>query len=573
MRVAEVAMGKVWQVSTAEVTKWLEDLNTTNLALLVVGNSFFNSATGWHDIRVYRFARAFEALGFKPLVMCRWTSAATEVAGTYDGIAFCRLTRPAHCRVPLVPSSAATVAAGIGENVADPRLIEPGSDAETVVSQPSESESDTGAAVSACLDEAPQNCSHSAYRWARELGERLGVRESARPAWRFIIRLSRAVTRLSRAAMRLARAVLRLPYRVYRLARIARSRILRVTTPMARVARNRTVRTAKWFVTPWVRYLNLPFSRDFRQVTQSLRPCFIYAADLNTLPAASRLARCRSVPLVYDSHEYFLSHSAHYWMSPVRRIIDKLTCRYIEARLIPRAHRLISVSEGLVHRFSQRFPTVNCMCVRNLPLTTAARPRNDRIRIEKNIAANARIALYIGYITGGRGVGELLQAATHLPDDIVIVFLGGGRHLEMRRREAVDRRVENRVYFLGHVPQDEVQSYAAAADCGLSLIQPTCVSYYHSLPNKMFQYAASGTPIVCSDFPDMASLVKRYDMGAVCDPTNPRAISSAIVRLLSDPVRWKEMSANGLRAARTELNWEAESRKLSFCGEFTRSHT
>ena len=190
-----------------------------------------------------------------------------------------------------------------------------------------------------------------------------------------------------------------------------------------------------------------------------------------------------------------------------------------------------------------------------------------------DISSGTRIAIYIGFITGGRGISELLQAASHLPDDIVIVFLGGGRHLGLRRQEAVDRGVDNRVYFLGHVPQEEVQSYAAAADCGLSLIQPTCLSYYNSLPNKMFQYAVSGTPMVCSDFPDMASLVKRYDMGDVCDPTNPQEISSTIVRVMSDPRRWNEMSANCLRAARNELNWEAEAQKLSFCSEFANLRT
>ena len=577
--IGESSRDNVRPVSTVELSRWIEHLNGMNLVVLVVGNSFFNGATGWHDIRVYRFARAFEALGFTPLVMCRWTTAVTEVAGTYDGIAFCRVGKTPKSPLTLTPSMVATVAPVTGMDATDTPNDGLSNNSDVHASRCSSPDSVFGAEASPRIKQASPGFATAGRLLARDVADRFGVRKSARSAWRCacrlargVIRLARGVIRLARGVIRLARGVIRLRYRIYRVARIVRSRTVRASVWTVRVARNRSSRTVRWFVAPWVRYHNLQFSRDFGQVAQSLRPCFIYAADLNTLLAASRLARSRSVPLIYDSHEYFLSHSAHSWMSPARRFIDRFTCRILEAHLVPHAYRVISVSDGLVQKFSQRFPNVTCICVRNLPLTAVMKPRNDRIRTEIDISSGTRIAIYIGFITGGRGISELLQAASHLPDDIVIVFLGGGRHLSLRRQEAVDRGVDNRVYFLGHVPQEEVQSYAAAADCGLSLIQPTCLSYYHSLPNKMFQYAVSGTPMVCSDFPDMASLVKRYDMGDVCDPTNPQEISRTIVRMLSDPKRWKAMSGNCLRAARNELNWETEANKLSFCSEFASSH-
>ena len=556
--VTESPTGKIWQVPTAEMTGWLDSLNATNLVLLVVGNPFFNSVTGWHDIRVYRFARAFEALGFTPLVMCRWTTAVTEVAGTYDGIAFRRLTKPAKLFFPPTRSVTATVSPATGLVVAATPNGRLSQKADVVGSDHAGSGSVTDSAIPARSGENPRGIAATRYRWAQDVAECLRIGESGRRVWRFIYRQ--------------ATAIIRLPFRAYRVARAARNRTFRAAKWTVRVARNHTVRAVKWIVAPWTRYLNLGFSRDFERAVRSLRPCFIYAADLNTLLPASRLARRYTVPLVYDSHEYFLSCAEHEWMNPARRFIDKLACRYLEARLIPRANRLISVSDGLVKEFSRRFPHVDCLCVRNMLPLTAASSRNNRIRAQTGISARTRIALYIGFITGGRGISELLKAVSYLPDNIVIVFLGGGRHLGLRRREAVECGVDDKVYFLGHVPQHEVLSYAAAADCGLSLIQPTCFSYYHSLPNKIFQFALSGTPMLCSDFPDMASLVKAYDMGDVCDPTEPRAISDTIVRLLSDPIRWNEMSANCLQAARTELNWESEARKLSFCTDFARSY-
>ena len=535
---------KLWLVSESEIPLWLDNFNTRNLVLLVVGNTFFNSVTGWHDIRVYRFARAFEALGFTPLVMCRWTTAATEVAGTYEGIAFYRLAKPAHWPVSSPrPGVAAMQSGSSSGSVAAVQNVGRHGNSDAVGYAHSQPEPVTRSAGQPRLGVEPLGITRAALATARDIAKFLGVLEFVRPAWRVFYRVTRASVRL--------------PFRVYKL---------------LRVARNQAVKSAKRFAVPWIRHLNLRFSEDFIQATQPLHPSFIYAADLNTLWAASRVARTRSVPLIYDSHEYFLSYAQHAWMTPTRRFIDKLVCRCLEARLIPRVVQLISVSDGLVSEFTRRFPNVKCLCVRNASSLMDAAPRNDRIRDETNISADTRIALYIGLITRGRGIIPLLQAASYLPDDIVIAFLGGGSYLDQCRSKASDLGVDDRVYFLGQVPEHEVLSYAAAADCGLSLIQPTCFSYYHSLPNKFFQYAVSGTPILCSDFPDMASLVKRHGMGDVCDPTNPREISDTIVKLLSVPSRWKEMSENCLQAARAELNWETEARKLSFCRQFARSH-
>ena len=419
--------GKLWQISEDDIPHWLERLNTTDLVLLVVGNSFFNITTGWHDIRVYRFARAFEALGFTPLVMCRWTTAATEVAGIYDGIAFRRLTKPRPLIAQTMQPGNSDTRPANNHPATDNRNTRLRGAANADESDHSSCESSTSFPLSVEPNRDPQEPPIAPRLRVRDQTESLGNPGSVNSVLRFPLRLARVIIRLLFCTYRLARAVRnRALGAARRIVRIARSRTISIATRTLRISRNRTMRAVTSIVIPWARYFNPVFSGDFKLEAQPLRPSFIYAADLNTLLAASRLAREHSVPLIYDSHEYFLSHSAHRWMSPARRFIDKLTCRFLEARLVPRTHRLISVSDGLVERFSRRFPSVKCLCVRNLPLTAAIRPRNDRIRVEVGIRAETRIALYIGFITAGRGISELLQAASHLPDDIVIVFLGGG---------------------------------------------------------------------------------------------------------------------------------------------------
>src|SRR5690606_26678005 len=86
------------------------------------------------------------------------------------------------------------------------------------------------------------------------------------------------------------------------------------------------------------------------------------------------------------------------------------------------------------------------------------------------------------------------------------------------------------------------------------------LSYKYSLPNKLFEYIAAGLPVVTSRAVEMAAIVHRYDIGAVCDETDPRSIAEAIDSVLK-PVNYTRLLKN-VERARRELNWEAEEQKL-----------
>ena len=48
---------------------------------------------------------------------------------------------------------------------------------------------------------------------------------------------------------------------------------------------------------------------------------------------------------------------------------------------------------------------------------------------------------------------------------------------------------------------------------GLCLIQPICRSYELTLPNKLFEYACAGLPILASDLPVIAGSRARLGRG------------------------------------------------------------
>ena len=129
--------------------------------------------------------------------------------------------------------------------------------------------------------------------------------------------------------------------------------------------------------------------------------------------------------------------------------------------------------------------------------------------------------------------------------------------LEIARREGV----ADRFSFFGPVPSDEVTAYAAGADLGVAPIENVCLSYYYCSPNKIFEYILSGLPVIASDFPEMSRVIRRFSLGEVFDPSDPRDIARAARAVLENPEQLRDMKRN-TRAASETYNWENESRKL-----------
>jgi glycosyltransferase involved in cell wall biosynthesis len=67
--------------------------------------------------------------------------------------------------------------------------------------------------------------------------------------------------------------------------------------------------------------------------------------------------------------------------------------------------------------------------------------------------------------------------------------------------------------------------------------------------------------VIASHLPEIARLVREYEIGEVVNPEDPAAIAAGIRCLLEDPDRYAKARANTLRAAAI-FNWEVEQEKL-----------
>jgi glycogen synthase len=287
-----------------------------------------------------------------------------------------------------------------------------------------------------------------------------------------------------------------------------------------------------------------------------------HAHDMEALPAARAAAARDRARYVYDSHEIHMS-----WGPVLRqpRLLRRIVGRW-EARLARGAAAVVTVNEAVGVVLRQRLGLRRVAVVHNcVPTYSPHDPPDDRIRKALGLPLDTRIVLCHGAFMANRG---LLETAAAMLDEGLreahLVFLGYGQGY--LAGILADPRLHGRVHLLPPVPADEVTAWVAGSDVVVIAIGTVTENGRLSTPNKLFEAIAAGVPMVVSDFGPMRSIVldqSRGPLGALCDPSSPASIASAISSILDlDPPARAELRSRILRAAHERWNWETESEKL-----------
>ncbi|MFC2078040.1 glycosyltransferase family 4 protein [Candidatus Bipolaricaulota bacterium] len=286
------------------------------------------------------------------------------------------------------------------------------------------------------------------------------------------------------------------------------------------------------------------------------QPSDVYHAhDLNTLPVAWWASRRMKGKLVYDSHEIYTEIQG----------LGKLERRYfkaIERALIKRADAVITIHDSAVDEFVARYGIPSPAIVRNCPRLRKIRDATTRLRDATGIDQKDILVLYQGGFSQYRGLPHLIEAMSHLRSDFKLVMMGWGK-IEPQLREQAARKgmLNERVYFVPPVPQDELLEWTASADVGVIPYQAVSLNNYLCLPNKLFEYMAAGLPVAASAFPELSRVIEGHNMGVTFDPEDPTSIAEGIMRIAMDPDVHARMAGNA-RDASLVYNWENEEKSL-----------
>ena len=176
------------------------------------------------------------------------------------------------------------------------------------------------------------------------------------------------------------------------------------------------------------------------------------------------------------------------------------------------------------------------------------------------------LAVFAGAFRRWHGAVHLASAIRLLRErgigDVSAVFIGAGPELPAVREAA---RGLDGIVFTGALPHDDLPAALAASDIGVAPFDaarhpPLALAFYWS-PLKIFEYMATGLPVVAPAIDRLAGLVGHGREGLLYDAAHPGALADALAAL-RDPELRARLGAAARGRAVAEYSWTAHCARL-----------
>ncbi len=280
----------------------------------------------------------------------------------------------------------------------------------------------------------------------------------------------------------------------------------------------------------------------------------LVANDLDTLMPNYLVSKLKGIPLVYDTHEIFTEVP-----ELVGQNFKQGVWRRVERWIFPKLKNVFTVNQSISDWYFDKYK-VRPLVVRNMPRKSGITV-TPATQAELELPENKKILILQGAgINVDRGSEELVTAMKYL-DDVVLLIVGSGDVISCLKEMVEKEKLHDRVILTGKVPQEKLQRYTMLADLGVTLDKPTNINYRLSLPNKIFDYIRAGIPVLCSDLPEVARIVRDYKVGVVADSFDPQVLAKTISAALNS-TEYNNWKLNTQKAAE-ELCWETDEAHLN----------
>ena len=261
-----------------------------------------------------------------------------------------------------------------------------------------------------------------------------------------------------------------------------------------------------------------------------------------------------------DSGRYDILHSFLFHANIVGRIAALLafnrpsvvaSIRVAE----PRRHHLLleGWTSGLVDRFVAvsggvrslmlqrgRIPPQKIMTIPN-GVDPAEIPQNPvDIRAELKLPANCPLVVTVGRLTRQKGLSFLIEAAGRILKacaDAQFLIIGKGEMERALKRQAERLGIAANVHFLGW--RQDAWGIVAGADL---FVLP---SLWEGMPNVLLEAMAAGVPVVATQVAGSSEIIDSQKCGVLVPPCHERILAQAILGLLSNPSRARQLGAAG----------------------------
>lgn len=316
-----------------------------------------------------------------------------------------------------------------------------------------------------------------------------------------------------------------------------------------------------WKTTPVS--LNPYWKKAIIRAIERYSPDLIIPREIMLAEVSGKLGRKFSIPVVIDMAENYAAVMKG-WRKYKKNVFIKMIVHYLkvpdifERRSVANADGIITVCDEMTERFSSlyAYPRRKMQVVMNTPVKqmfNGSFPKEN----QENITFS-----YHGAINYERNLEVFIRGfaiASGKYNQIRLEIAGKGEETEHLIKLANDLNCSDKISFLGEYNHHELPALLSKTDIGI-LPFVTDEHINNTVANKLFDYMATGKPVLVSIAKPMLRIVNETQCGIAADCSTPEGCSNAIESILRTDL--SSLGSNGRLWFLEKYNWSVDSANM-----------
>lgn len=314
-----------------------------------------------------------------------------------------------------------------------------------------------------------------------------------------------------------------------------------------------------------VGYLTFAVGRSMGRGRQDL----VFTRDLGLASLLLRLPAALRPPVIYEAHgiaaEIAAALPAMLTGAPTASPAKLRRLARREAHVWSGADGYVTITDGLRQDLEQRLGARPRIAV--VPdgawLPDPNRLSDQEDRAKRADDHRAFTIGYAGHLYPWKGVDLVIEAVAALPDTQGLIIGGHDREPDLARVKtfAASLNCALRVTFTGLIPPAEVAARLGEADV-LALPNPaSAISSTFTSPLKLFEYMASGRPIVASNLPSLREVLRDGENALLVEPGNPQTLTAGIARIRDEAGLGDRLARQAMQDV-SQFTWARRAERL-----------
>lgn len=246
-----------------------------------------------------------------------------------------------------------------------------------------------------------------------------------------------------------------------------------------------------------------------------IRPKIIYGHDrylcLATL-ITSRLLRSKTI---YDAHELILPEKKF------KLNFSNFLLYNSEKFSLSKFDILISANKERAEVMKKHFHLKHLpLSIRNITQSTIGTVSKKYIKekyINFVLKRNQKYIVYSGYFALERGLKFFIDLLNLLPKNISLVLIGSGPAQKfIYNLKVTNSNLYKRINIINKIPNSHLQDVLSLFDLGLVYYSNININNILCSPNKVYEYAHAGLPIIGTGQKTLIKLIDGYEIGKTC---------------------------------------------------------